>query len=450
MKRAFVAVVGAFALATSLGGAQAGAPIDAVSSAAAVQTQAQWVYTSTDVVSIYNRANALSPDVAARAISAVEAAHGAWAMGRGVSVGMHAVRRNGAIVQQAPDGFAYPMSTTALPLDAVGPLMGRDVAGVLARGFVVMGRSTAQMRGAAVGDVVDLVSASGALASFLIGMVADDAIVGGTELLITPAQADVIGAVVESRIVLWGFDSRAVLDQGFTRLGLDVRPEVRIRRSWDAFDPDSTIGMVQTKALLGEFAYQVRPNGVDLDVTGDWESAFMPPAREVLVEAIPIRARCNNTIRADLQAALTEVDAAGLGGAIEVANANAYGGCYYPRFNRLSGELGFLSRHSWGMALDTNTVSNAQGHVPQMNCDVVRIFRKHNFAWGGNFLTPDGMHFEWVGTRRDQYLYPSRYCPNLAAVITTENAPSTRPGDGAAVPAGRATLFADDGFANGE
>ena len=94
--------------------------------------------------------------------------------------------------------------------------------------------------------------------------------------------------------------------------------------------------------------------------------------------------------------------AAGLAGAIDVTNANTYGGCHYPRFNRIGGELGFLSRHSWGMALDTNTVSNCQGCVPQMNCEVVRIFRRHNFAWGGNFLVPDGMHFEWVGERRDQ------------------------------------------------
>jgi hypothetical protein len=47
-----------------------------------------------------------------------------------------------------------------------------------------------------------------------------------------------------------------------------------------------------------------------------------------------------------------------------------------------------------------------------MDCRVVVIFRKHGFAWGGNFATPDGMHFEWVGEDRSKISYPSRYCPN--------------------------------------
>jgi hypothetical protein len=116
-----------------------------------------------------------------------------------------------------------------------------------------------------------------------------------------------------------------------------------------------------------------------------------------------------------LRAALADVAAAGLGGAIDVGNANTYGGCYGgARFNRLTQtQIGFLSRHSYGMALDTNTVTNCQGCVPAMNCQVVRIFRRHGFAWGGNFNRPDGMHFEWVGERRDQISYGSRYCPNL-------------------------------------
>jgi len=146
-------------------------------------------------------------------------------------------------------------------------------------------------------------------------------------------------------------------------------------------------------------------------------------------------------IIARLRAALDEVAAAGLASAIDVGNTNTYGGCYYPRFNRVTGSLGFLSRHTWGQPIDMNTVTNAQGRTPRMDCRVVRIFRKHGFAWGGNFISIDGMHFEWVGERRDQLEYPSTYCPNLpgGAIETQTGIPVTQ----------AATLFADDGWTSG-
>jgi hypothetical protein len=148
----------------------------------------------------------------------------------------------------------------------------------------------------------------------------------------------------------------------------------------------------------------------------------------LLSDFVPIRARCHNRVLGDLRAALDEVAAAGLASAIDVTNANTYGGCHNARFNRISGELGFLSRHAWAMALDTNTVSNCQGCVPRMHCGVVRIFRKHNFAWGGNFLRPDGMHFEWVGERRDLVNGPAQYCPNIVSFgASTEQPPDAQP-----------------------
>ena len=74
-----------------------------------------------------------------------------------------------------------------------------------------------------------------------------------------------------------------------------------------------------------------------------------------------------------------------------------------------------------------------------MDCRVVRIFRKHNFAWGGNFLIPDGMHFEWVGEPRHEMQYPSEYCPNLpGGAIQIAGVEATE----------RAVMFADDGWSD--
>jgi len=75
-----------------------------------------------------------------------------------------------------------------------------------------------------------------------------------------------------------------------------------------------------------------------------------------------------------------------------------------------------------------------------MDCRAVQIFRKHGFAWGGNFLVPDGMHFEWVGERRDSLSYPSRFCRNTAPAPLALDA----------VEAGQSLLYADDGLTVGE
>jgi hypothetical protein len=95
------------------------------------------------------------------------------------------------------------------------------------------------------------------------------------------------------------------------------------------------------------------------------------------------------------------------------------------------------------MALDVNTVGSCQGCTPDFatrpgGCSTVQLFRKYGFAWGGNFLTPDGMHFEWVGERRDLLPYPSRWCSNTGVFAQS------------VVEAGIDTFFAEDGFADEE
>ena len=395
---------------------------------------------ASEVVTIYNSGE-LRSEVAQRAMSAARSAGASVAFGRSASVGMVGLYRGNAVVQAPPAGFAYPMGTTVLAPDVVGRTMGREVSQHLAPDALVMGALSASLRGARAGDSVLLVSGSGAGVWFRVAAVLPDAKVGGTEFLMSSQAGDRLGIARLSRVVMWGFPSRSAINAALSSNGL-VSTSVRIRRSWDPPDPDDTIGMARTKATLGEFAYRVNANG-SVSQDAAWVNVYLPSGRELLNGSIPIRARCHNTVKPAIQAALAEVAAAGLARTINVADANLAGGCHLARFNRLTpnSSLGFLSRHSWGMAIDTNTRGSCQGCAPpDLDCRTVRIFRKYGFAWGGNFLTPDGMHFEWVGERRDLLPYPSRFCPNTATgALTLDNAET-----------GAARLYADDGLFVGD
>ncbi|MEZ5273119.1 MAG: M15 family metallopeptidase [Ilumatobacteraceae bacterium] len=404
----------------------------------------------TDVVSVY-QTGPITASVRDAALAAAAGAGAQASIGRGFTAPMWQVRRGGTPIQMASAvGYAFPMAVTALPVETIRAVMGREVAGPISRGQVVMGATTAALRGAQVGDVIDIGMRGGATISFTIGRIGSEEEVGGTEIVMSLEEAALLGGTIDTRVVIFGFFDRAVLDGQLAAYGLSSNSKVRIRRSWDAPDPDNTLGMAATKAILGEF--DMNYAGVSTygwtAVGAAWRNAYLPASRGeyppyqwINEQLTPIRAWCNVMVSADLTAALQEVVNSGLGGYIDVANTNSAGGCAVPgmaRLSRITQALGSVSRHSWGQPLDTNTVTNCQGCVPQMNCTIVRIFRKHGFAWGGNFLTPDGMHFEWVGEARNTWQYPSKYCPNLPGGSLADTGPPP--------PSARSIMFADDGM----
>jgi D-alanyl-D-alanine carboxypeptidase len=137
---------------------------------------------------------------------------------------------------------------------------------------------------------------------------------------------------------------------------------------------------------VGTFNYTPHPDGT---VTPDprWVSTYI--RRETMPIIGPVTG--NKGMLPQLKAALSEIlRTPGLAAAI---HPSQYGGCYVPRFIANDPSKG-LSLHSWGMAVDLNVPENQRGTVGAMNRQVVAIFKKWGFAWGGDWNYTDPMHFE--------------------------------------------------------
>ena len=100
---------------------------------------------------------------------------------------------------------------------------------------------------------------------------------------------------------------------------------------------------------------------------------------------------------AQLLAAFAEIEKAGL-----KKRLISIAGSFNARLQKKKGG-GFVqtpSNHSFATAFDINSDFNPQGKKPpavgQKGSvrELVPIFEKHGFRWGGQFPTPDGMHFE--------------------------------------------------------
>jgi hypothetical protein len=152
-------------------------------------------------------------------------------------------------------------------------------------------------------------------------------------------------------------------------------------------DPDATLTAIPTGgsigSVVGTYRYTVIGGG-RIAPESSWVAA------NIRTEVVPIlgSVTCHKDLFPQLRAALLEVQQRGLSSAI---HPGEYAGCYYPRF---IADTTTLSNHSFGLALDLNVPGNGRGTVGEMDRDVVAIFKRWGFAWGGDWRYTDPMHFE--------------------------------------------------------
>jgi hypothetical protein len=153
---------------------------------------------------------------------------------------------------------------------------------------------------------------------------------------------------------------------------------------------DPVLPVALVKQRFGEFS--MRPlAGDEVEVDPTWKELNI-----VTVEVAPLgRFECHRLLVPYIRGVIDELARAGLLGQLDPADFQLAGGCFNARLNRGSDPGFSVSRHSWGIAFDVNPTSNAFGAEPTMAAEVVEVFRRWGFSWGGTWVLPDGMHFEW-------------------------------------------------------
>ena len=302
-----------------------------------------------------------------------------------VTLRMWSLRRGDTAVQLAPAGFGYPLLTAAI--DPTAPIVSEAVRMVLARGEAVLGEMSAAIRGAAVGDLLDLEPLTGGTVTLPVGAIVPDPELFNAELMVGKATAQQLGIDRPFAIVAYG--------QGLDRVEAAVRgsifdPAVRIDGLIDDGLADPVLSVASVKVRFGEFA--IRDAGGDqVEIDPAWVDANI-----VDVDLAPLGLfRCHRLLVPYLRGVISELERTSLIQLLDPADFQLAGGCYNPRFNRGADPGYSLSRHAWGIAIDVNPSTNQYGASPVLPLAVVEVFRRWGFSWGGTWSTPDGMHFEW-------------------------------------------------------
>jgi len=136
---------------------------------------------------------------------------------------------------------------------------------------------------------------------------------------------------------------------------------------------------------VGSFTYTVNGDG-SVNPDQRWIAQYIRTEQVPILGAV----RCNKAMLPQLRAALHDVVKLGYASRI---HPSEYGGCYVPRFIGHDPAQG-LSFHTWGTAIDLNVPGNQRGTVGTIDRNVVAIFQKWGFRWGGTWRYTDPMHFE--------------------------------------------------------
>lgn len=282
------------------------------------------------------------------------------------------------------DGSLVPLDALAIDPAAHASF---DPGGTLAGlrpGTVVLGESSARLRRAGVGEVLNI-GGNG----YEVVAVAPDMVVAGAEVVF--AKGDQSAQVKTERFALVDTElTRPMFEEQVRALYSGPAP-LRIRAEGETpwlRHGDAVLPQVFIKQALGEFSYTGR---VGVRFTQDPEYV----AANVVSAEVPLlgEVRCHRVVAEMLAGAMTQLVELGLG---HLVDPGGFAGCWNPRYIRVAaGTAAGVSRHAWGAAVDLNAPDNPVGSAGTQDPRLVEVMAEWGFTWGGLWLVPDPMHFEY-------------------------------------------------------
>lgn len=282
------------------------------------------------------------------------------------------------------DGWVFPLDAVALNPMAHRLFDPERSTALLRPGTVILGESSAEYRGTGVGDRLTL---SGS--EFEVVGIAPDEVVGAAEVVFS--SSDPASPVTTDRYALVASDLPRAEFEASVRGMYDGPAPLRIRTEGETpwlRHGDAVLPQVFIKMALGEFTYSNR-SGSDFVQDPAFREDRIVDAEVAILGTVT----CHEEVAEMLDGAMSQLVEQGLSHLVDPAG---FAGCWNPRYIRaLTGSPAGISRHAWGAALDINAATNPYGSAGTQDPRLVETMADWGFTWGGDWLVPDPMHFEY-------------------------------------------------------
>lgn len=284
----------------------------------------------------------------------------------------------------AGDGWVVPLDAIAIDPDAHQAFDTEGSTSRLRPGTIILGETSAMFRDTEVGDTL----AIGGNTYEVVGIAPDD-VVGAAEVVF--ARSDASSPVITDRYALVTTDLPRAAFEDIVREMYDGPAPLRIRAGAETpwlRHGDAVLPQIFIKLALGEFSYRSR-SGSDFVQDPAFQEEHIIEAEVAIIGEVT----CHQTVVEMLDGAMTQLVDEGLAHLVDPAG---FAGCWNPRYIRATtGSSAGISRHAWGAAVDLNAGSNPVGSAGTQDHRLVEVMLEWGFTWGGDWLVPDPMHFEY-------------------------------------------------------